>query len=162
MRNLFLIAIAATCLIATTAIPAAAAEASSGRKDIYDEKADAKVLIANAVKKAKEENKRVLITWGGNWCGWCHLLNDTFNNNEEINSFLKENFVRVKIDTNTNRELMSEMKIKTEGVPYLTVLDSSGKKVMDQATGPLEVGRAHDPKKVMAFLKKAQPKAKSS
>ncbi len=127
-------------------------------KDIYDVKADAKAVIAKAVAQAKKENKQVLITWGGNWCGWCHLLHGTFENNSEINATLKKNFVRVTVDTQSNKTLMKEMKVVPQGVPYLTVLDGNGKKLMDQATGPLEVGHAHDPKKVMAFLKKAHPK----
>lgn len=43
---------------------------------VYDEKADAKILIADAVAKAKVNNKRVLILWGNNWYYWCIKLND--------------------------------------------------------------------------------------
>jgi len=150
-----------TLLGCSEAIPPQSALAASPkniRKDIYDEKANAKAVIAKAVKQAKKESKHVLITWGGNWCGWCHLLHGTFENNKEINADLKKHFVRVTVDTRTNKALMAAMKVHTRGVPYLTVLDGNGKKVMDQATGPLEKGRVHDPKKVMAFLKKARPK----
>ena len=128
-------------------------EAASARKALYDEKADTRADIADAVAQAKKENKRVLITWGGNWCGWCHRLHDTFENNAEINAYLNAHYVRVLSDTAANKALMKEMKVVPEGVPYLTVLDSDGKKITDQDTGSLETGPKHDPAKVMAFLK---------
>ncbi|MCH8824564.1 MAG: hypothetical protein IH984_13770 [Planctomycetes bacterium] len=34
------------------------------RKDIYDESADARKVINDALAKAKKENRRVLIQWG--------------------------------------------------------------------------------------------------
>jgi hypothetical protein len=39
------------------------------RPPIYNEKADAKADIAAALKLANRENKRVLLKFGGNWCG---------------------------------------------------------------------------------------------
>ncbi|MFG0260298.1 MAG: hypothetical protein ACF8LK_08090, partial [Phycisphaerales bacterium JB041] len=41
---------------------------------LYDVNADASEQIAAALAKAKQENRRVLIQWGGNWCGWCIQL----------------------------------------------------------------------------------------
>ncbi|MGC4103250.1 hypothetical protein [Ferruginibacter sp.] len=40
-------------------------------KKLYDPTADAEKDIAAAVKKAKAENKYVLLQGGGNWCSWC-------------------------------------------------------------------------------------------
>ena len=37
-------------------------------KKLYDPTSDAKVEIANAVKKAKKEGKHVFLQIGGNWC----------------------------------------------------------------------------------------------
>ncbi len=51
-------------------------ETKKKRADIYDEAADARADIAAAVARAKKENKRVLVQWGANWCGWCHLLTE--------------------------------------------------------------------------------------
>jgi len=51
---------------------------------VYDETADVKKDIAAALYKAKKENKRVLIQWGGNWCGWCVKLHDLFEQNRKI------------------------------------------------------------------------------
>ena len=46
-------------------------EPKPAKKPLYDESADAKQQIAAALAKAKRENRRVLIQWGGNWCSWC-------------------------------------------------------------------------------------------
>ncbi|MGH7140043.1 MAG: thioredoxin family protein [Pirellulales bacterium] len=56
------------------------------REPIYDEEADGEKLIAEAICRAKAEGKRVLIEWGGNWCGWCHKLHDVFKTDELIPS----------------------------------------------------------------------------
>jgi hypothetical protein len=61
------------------------------------------------------------------------------------------------IDSNSNEALAKSMNVKFQGVPYLTVLDASGKKLTDQDTGSLEIGDKHDPAKVLAFLEKWKP-----
>jgi len=43
------------------------ASGQSKKPDLYNPQADAKKEIADAVKKAKAENKHVLIQVGGNW-----------------------------------------------------------------------------------------------
>ena len=40
-------------------------------KKLYDPSADAEKDVAAAIKKAKAENKYVLLQGGGNWCSWC-------------------------------------------------------------------------------------------
>ena len=137
--------------------PFEAVQAASAREALYDEKADTRADIADAVAQAQKENKRVLVIWGGNWCGWCHRLHDTFENNAEISAYLNAHYVRVLSDTANNNALMKEMKVVPKGVPYLTVLDSDGKKIIDQDTDSLERGSKHDPAKVMAFLKRHIP-----
>ncbi len=126
------------------------------RQPIYDEKADAKALIAAAVNRARIEHKRVLIEWGGNWCGWCYKLHDVFKQDEAVSPIVQEEFELVLIDSNSNAELM-----KTYGgqgrhfsYPHLTILDDAGEVLTNQNTEPLEDGPKHDPVKVADFLKK--------
>ena len=57
----------------------AAAEApASSRKKIYDESLDGNKQIAAALAIAKKGDKRVLLQFGANWCGWCHKLHELF------------------------------------------------------------------------------------
>ena len=132
------------------------------RKAIYNPQADAKADIAAAVERAAKENKHVLIQWGANWCGWCYKLHDFFAEDQNAKALLDAGYVTVLVDTDTNKALLEEMAVEPRGIPYLTVLDGTGKKLVDQDTGSLETGSRHDPEKVNPFLKKWQPAAGAS
>ena len=127
---------------------------------IYDEKADAKADIAAALVRAAKENRRVLIQWGGNWCGWCRLLHKLFNENQAIAKVLLYEYDVVMVDIgkfDKNLDVAGKYEAYTEGfkkagVPYLTVLDAAGNVVVNQDTNSLEAGQGHDPKKVLDFL----------
>src|SRR5262245_54167813 len=77
--------------------PAAAARPAA-RKAIYDEQADARKLLAAALEKASRDDKRVLLMYGGNWCGWCHLLHDCFQKNRDIAKVLSNEYELVMVD----------------------------------------------------------------
>lgn len=133
--------------------------AKKDKPHTYDEKADAKADIAAALVKAKKNNKRVLLMFGANWCGWCHKLHGVFESNREIGKTLLYEYERVNIDIgkmDKNMDLVRKYGARAdkEGVPYLTVLDADGKAIANQETGALEEGDHHDPAKVQEFLKK--------
>ena len=122
----------------------------------FDPKRDAAKDIDNAVKKAKKDDKRVLIDVGGEWCPWCHKLEEFFDANKDAKEFRDKNFVTVKVNfsqENKNEKVLSRYP-KIPGYPHLFVLDGNGKLLQSQDTGLLESGDHHDHDKVMAFLKK--------
>jgi thiol-disulfide isomerase/thioredoxin len=131
---------------------------------IYDEKADAKADIAAAVARASKENRRVLIQWGANWCGWCRQLHKLFKEDKAIAQALFYEYDVVLVDIgkfDKNLEVADRYKaytggFKEAGVPYLTILDGAGNLVVNQETSSLEAGQGHDPKKVLDFLSKNQ------
>jgi thiol:disulfide interchange protein len=140
---------------AAPAAPQAAPKAPEG--PIYDEKADAKADIAAALVRAGKENRRVLIQWGGNWCGWCRLLHKLFKEDRAIAKALLYEYDVVMVDIgkfDKNLDLVAKYKadLKKAGVPFLTVLDSAGSVIVNQETSSLESGQGHDPKKVLDFL----------
>lgn len=107
------------------------------------------------MKLAKKQNKRVLIDVGGDWCIWCHRLDDTMKGNKEIVGYVKANYIVVKVnfsEENKNEEVLSKYP-KITGYPHLFVLDSTGKLIKSEDTSLLEEGDHHDPKKIMAFLR---------
>ena len=133
--------------------------------NFYDEKADAKSLIAAAVARAKKENRRVLLQWGGNWCVWCHRLHDLCASDKDLAKKLLYEYEVVYVDSvkdGKNLDLAASYgaDLKAHGVPYLTVLDGDGKVLANQETGVLEKEidgkKGHDPKLVLEFLKKNQ------
>ncbi len=128
------------------------------RGPIYDPNADAAAQISAAIAQAKKDNKHILIVYGGNWCGWCYKLHDCFNQNADIKKLLKYDYELAMVDIRTNKDLPKRFNAKPDGYPYLTVLDTKGKVLINQSTVPLEEGRAHVPEKVYAFLNKFKPK----
>jgi len=140
-----------------TAVPAT--EAPKPRDPIYDEKADGKQLVAEALERARLERKHVLVVFGGNWCGWCYKLHDVFEQDDEIRQLLLAEYEVVLIDVNTNEALRDSYgeDNKNHGVPFLTVLDPSGAVLVNQNTGDLEDGPKHDVAKVKEFLEKWIP-----
>lgn len=145
-------------VVLCAAAPARSAEEpTSGAPVLYDEKADGALQVEAALARARAENRRVLIQWGANWCGWCHRLHDLFEKNPEVRRKLLFEYDVVEIDVgrfDKHTDLLERFgaDIKGHGVPYLTVLDAAGQAIANQDTGSLEDGDAHDPERVLAFL----------
>lgn len=131
---------------------------------IYDESADAKEQIADALANAKKNNRRVLIQWGANWCGWCHRLHALFEGEAAVKRTLSYEYDVVLVDIgkwDKHMDLASGYgaDLASSGVPYLTILDADGKPLANQETGSLEEASGkfhHSPGKVTAFLTKHQ------
>jgi thiol-disulfide isomerase/thioredoxin len=135
--------------------PVADSPAKSPRPAIYDESADGAKQIADALAVAKKDNKRVLLQFGANWCGWCHKLHKLCESDAGIAAKLKEAYVVVLVDVNKghNEDINKRYENPTRfGLPVLVVLDSDGKALTTQDTGKLEEDDHHSPAKVLAFL----------
>ncbi|MHC4947528.1 MAG: thioredoxin family protein [Planctomycetota bacterium] len=150
--------------------PADPPKKAAERPPIYDVEADARKQIARALEAATRENRRVLIQWGANWCGWCHVLHDLFAKNAEVRRKLQYEYDVVLVDIGRWDKSMDLVRkygadIEKGGVPYLTILAADGRVLANQETGSLEKkadGRpAHDPAKVLALLEKHQAPRRS-
>ena len=130
--------------------------APKGARDIYDESADGAKQVADALAIAKKENKRVLLQFGANWCGWCHRLHKLFDTDKAIAAKLQGDYVVVMVDVNKGHNEATDAKYGHPiqyGLPALAVLDAEGRLLTVQDSGKLEEGDHHSPEKVMAFLK---------
>ncbi|HET6163107.1 MAG TPA: thioredoxin family protein [Planctomycetota bacterium] len=139
--------------------PPAAKGDGAKSKSVYDEKADAHADVKAALAVAKRENKRVLIQWGANWCGWCLKLHGLLASDPELAKKVLYEYEVVHVDIgqfDKNMDLAKELGADFRGVPYLTILDATGDALVQQPTDPFEVDEAgkhgHDPKKVLDFL----------
>jgi thiol:disulfide interchange protein len=154
-------------VIATTAFSAEPEYPNQG-SDIYDRQADGTTQIAAALVQAKAEHKRVLLKLGANWCVWCHRLSATFHESKPVAQELADNFVLVLIDVNHRNGKSRNDAVNEKygnpvqfGLPVLLVLDEDGRLLTTQETGALEDGgQAHDPAKILAFLRKWPPRGK--
>lgn len=92
---------------------------SCGAKDIgYDPKADPFHQLEESAKIAKAEHKYILVVSGGDWCRWCHVLDDYLNTNKPIYDNLRNSFVFMKVylgDKNYNDEFFSQLPVRITG-----------------------------------------------
>lgn len=153
--------LACIALPLASALPGRAAEAAkTAPAPIYDETADGEKQIADALAEAKAADKRVLLQFGANWCGWCHKLHKLFDADPTIAEVLKRDYVVVLIDVNKGHNKAVDEKYgrpTTHGLPVIVILDAEGKKLVTQDTGQLEIGSKHDPEKVLGFLREWAP-----
>ena len=152
--------VASLLLLGTAAFAQQPAQAQEAPPKIerhkFNPKADAAKDIQDAIKLATKQNKRILLDVGGEWCGWCHKLDEFFLTNKEAAKILKDRYIVVKINfspENKNETVLSKYP-KINGYPHLFVLDKTGKLLHSQDTGLLETGDHHDADKVIPFLKK--------
>jgi thiol:disulfide interchange protein len=130
----------------------------------YDPKRDATRDIDDAVAEAKRTNRRILLEVGGEWCSWCHILDEYFDKHPDLTALRDKNFVTLKInfsEENPNKEVLSRYG-PINGYPHIFVLDSDGKFLHSQGTGVLESGKSYDLEKLNNFLTQWAPRAKPS
>ena len=121
----------------------------------FDTTRDAQEDLNAAVAEAKRTNKKVYMDVGGEWCIWCHRLDDFYHSNKDLQSYLNKHYVFVKINfskENKNEVVLSKFP-KIEGYPHIFILDKKGKLVKSKDTGELEEGKGYNHDKVMEFLK---------
>ncbi len=131
--------------------------------NVYHPEADAKQDIAEAITKAKQENKHVLIQIGGNWCGWCKLFHDLTTTDEELKKYIAENYEVVHVNyskENQNLDVLASLEYPQRfGFPVFVILDGNGKRIHTQNSGYLEEDKGHSKKKVLEFLQQWSPAA---
>lgn len=142
----------------------AASWSYSAERDIYPDPSLAEAQIAAALKTAAREHKRVLLDFGGNWCGDCHVLDIYFHNAQNL-PLLEKNFVLVHVNVgqlDTNLDIAARYQVPVaHGVPEVAVLSDTGKLLYSSRTKELELAVQHsDPAAVTRFLAQWKPGSK--
>ena len=137
-----------------------AAAARSANREIYPDPAQAKTDLAAAFKTAAETHKRVLIDFGGNWCGDCQVLDIYFHNAENL-PLLEKNYVLVHVNIghmDENQDIAAQYQVPLDrGVPALAVLNERGKLLYSQKAGEFEAMRRMESSSVTSFLVQWKP-----
>lgn len=132
-------------------------------RDIYPDPAQAKPEIAAALKEAARTHKRVLLVFGGNWCGDCIVL-DSYLHSARNAPILNANFVLVHVNVgeyDANLDLAQKYAIPLDkGVPAIAVLTETGQLLYSQKGGEFEAMRRMDPGDVTKFLVRWKPGTK--
>lgn len=122
----------------------------------FDHTRDAGADLAEALKIAKRANKRVILDVGGEWCGWCKLMDKFVDENPSLLALRDQGFVWLKINfsrENKNEKFLSKYPA-IKGYPHLFVLDANGKLLHSQNTEELEEGKGYNLQKFTEFFKK--------
>ena len=134
--------------------------AFSSTRDIYPDPAQAKSDLAAAMKQAAATHKRVIVDFGGNWCGDCQVL-DIYFHNPQNRPILDANYVLVHVNVgryDANLDLAQRYGIPLEkGVPALVVLSDTGKVLYSQKSGEFEAMGRMQASSVTSFLVQWKP-----
>lgn len=76
---------------------------------------------------AANKGKSIFLYFHASWCGYCTKLKETTFKDQKILAYLENNFVSVQVDTDQNKALSNEWKVK--GLPTMWFLESDGTKI---------------------------------
>jgi thiol:disulfide interchange protein len=147
-------------LCATLSVPSFSRAQYSGPafqpKHLYNANANPTVDIAAALKQARAQHKRVILDFGGDWCGDCQVL-DIYMHQSPNAELLDKHFIVVHVyvadtmDSNLMTAKSYGVPLK-KGVPALAVLSSTGQLLYSQKGGEFESMRTMNAQSVTAFL----------
>jgi thiol-disulfide isomerase/thioredoxin len=147
-------------LVFAALVTVAAGTANSASRDIYPDPALAKSDVAAALRTAAATHKRILLDFGGNWCGDCQVL-DIYFHDPANRPILDANFVLVHVNIrmmDANLDIAKRYQVPLDkGVPALAVLSERGTLLYSQKGGEFEAMRRMESSAVTQFLVQWRP-----
>jgi thiol:disulfide interchange protein len=125
------------------------------KKHLYSAEADPKAEIAAALKQASLDHKRIILDFGGDWCGDCQVLDIYFHQSPNV-ELVDKNFLIVHVDIghfDKNLDITEKYDVPLKkGVPALAVIDADGKLLYSQQAAEFGDMRYMYPASVTDFL----------
>lgn len=147
-------------IVLAALLAVAVGAANSATPDIYPDPAHARADLAVALKNAAATHKRILLDFGGNWCGDCQVL-DIYLHDPANRPIVEANFFVVHINVghyDTNLDLAKRYQIPLDkGVPAVAILSDRGTLLYSQKDGEFEAMRKMESSKVTEFLVRWKP-----
>lgn len=106
---------------------------------VYDDQRDPFKDATAALALAKKTNRQVLIEIGGNWCSWCHKMDNFLAKHPDVFEALHSQYVLLKInvsDSNENNDFMESLP-PVLGYPHMYVSTAQGKMILSKDTAEL-------------------------
>jgi thioredoxin-related protein len=130
---------------------------------LYNPDENAAKAIGEAVKKAKDAKKHVLIQIGGNWCIWCMRFNDVVTKDASLDSLVNADYIVYHLNyskENKNDALLAKYGFPQRfGFPVFLILDGSGKLLHIQNSAYLEQDKGYNKEKIADFFTNWAPSA---
>lgn len=117
------------------------------------EKQDAEQLLTNALTTAGNEKKAVLVRVGSPYCGWCTILAQFMQDHQAV---FATDYVDLKIDTmrmTNGQQVASRLEPNgAGGIPWMVILDSSGKTLATSIGPGGNIGYPYQPEEIEHFV----------
>lgn len=106
----------------------------------FDPVRDAGKDLHAAMEQAQREHKNILMDVGGNWCGWCLVLDRMLHEDQELHALLEKNYVLLHVNVSKENENLDFLGPypKATGYPAWYVLSPKGKLLKAEDTSELE------------------------
>jgi thioredoxin-related protein len=122
----------------------------------YDWRASPYRDLERAIEQASAQNKRILVVVGGDWCGWCEILDRFLVRDADARTAFERSFVVLKVNMssqNQNAAFLSGFP-DSRGYPDFFILESNGAYLGRQRTDVLEAERDYDRARMVAFAER--------
>ena len=124
---------------------------------VYDESIDGMKQIQEAVQKAKEQDKHVLVQVGGQWCKWCIKLHDWIDESLMVKNAVSKDYIYINVNysnENQNHEAMKYLRNPGRlAYPSLHVINQKGEVIQSMQVEYLTSNDKFDETKFTKFLK---------
>ena len=122
----------------------------------YDAARDPAADLRFAIQRAQQNNTRILLVVGGDWCAWCDILDLYIHRTARVREEFGHSFVILKVNmsqANQNEAFLSRYP-PSAGYPNFFILDSDGAYLGQQNTGELEQGNGYNAERMIAFARR--------
>ncbi|MFL9482214.1 thioredoxin family protein [Chitinophagaceae bacterium LWZ2-11] len=132
----------------------------------------ADIILKNALAKADKEHKKVFLIFHASWCGWCHKMDNTMNN-DTCKSLFNDNYViahitvleskeKKELENPGGEEMLKKYNGDKGGIPFWLIFDPAGNLLADSQIRPAgasisepgkNVGCPSEKEEVIYFIK---------
>jgi thioredoxin-related protein len=122
----------------------------------YDAARDPVADLRLAIQRAQQNNVRILLVVGGDWCAWCDILDLHIARTARVREEFGQSFIILKVNmsqANENAAFLARYP-QSIGYPDFFILDSDGAYLGQQNTGELEQGNGYDAERMIAFARR--------
>ena len=138
--------------------------AATAAENPYDESADAKLDIKQALADAAKTNTSVIIVFGANWCGDCRMLDSAMKTGTSA-SLLSRDFRIVKVNVgrfDKNVDVAKSYGVPLDkGIPTVAIVSTNSEVLYVTKDGELADARKMGENGIYEFFKRVTTSAKA-